>query len=442
MKISLDFNSAAGKIKPLHGVNNAPFSHLAKTTVQKFMADGGIPYSRLHDTMGIYGGSHFVDIPNIFPDFNADVEDEKNFDFTLTDEFIRRVCEAGTKIVYRLGVTIDWGIKKYHIFPPKDNLKWAKICEKIIMHYNYGWANGFHYDIKDWEIWNEPENPPMWQGTKEQYFELYVTASKYLKEKFPEIKIGGYGSCGFYALTRENMGDFYEGFVTYFYDFLKRVKSENAPLDFYSWHIYTADVCELAAHAEFVRKTLDEHGFGKTEISLNEWNYGDEGKSHALKRTMDGASFVMASLCALQKGPVDTAMYYQASMFSSYNGLYDAVEGKYLKPFYALQAFNSLFVLGDYVPCKADKSKNVFICAARCENKGAVIIANTGKKDTVIELCMKKPIGKKEMKVELSILDSENDFDVYRKEIYRGDVAIPVINLGGKSVVKADISWE
>ena len=32
------------------------------------------------------------------------------------------------------------GIKAYYIYPPADNLKWAKICEGIIKHYNYGWA--------------------------------------------------------------------------------------------------------------------------------------------------------------------------------------------------------------------------------------------------------------------------------------------------------------
>ena len=111
--------------------------------------------------------------------------------------------------MYRLGVTIEWGSKKYSCNPPQDFAKWARICEHIIMHYNKGWANGFEYGIDYWEIWNEPENPPMWTGTKEQFLELYKVSSKYLKEKFPEIKIGGYGSCGFYAHFRPNMSDFH-----------------------------------------------------------------------------------------------------------------------------------------------------------------------------------------------------------------------------------------
>ena len=49
--------------------------------------------------------------------------------------------------------------------PPKDYAKWARICEHIITHYTEGWADGFNYKITYWEIWNEPENIQMWQGT-------------------------------------------------------------------------------------------------------------------------------------------------------------------------------------------------------------------------------------------------------------------------------------
>ena len=35
--------------------------------------------------------------------------------------------------------------------------KWANVCKHIVMHYNAGWANGFYYNIKNWEVWNEPE---------------------------------------------------------------------------------------------------------------------------------------------------------------------------------------------------------------------------------------------------------------------------------------------
>ena len=63
----------------------------------------------------------------------------------------------------------------------------------------------------------------MWDGTKEEFFDLYKISSKHLKERFPEIKIGGYGGCGFYAITRQNPPESRKGFVTYFTDFLDMV---------------------------------------------------------------------------------------------------------------------------------------------------------------------------------------------------------------------------
>lgn len=41
----------------------------------------------------------------------------------------------------------------------------------------------------------------MWKGSKEDYFRLYEVTSNYLKARFPHLKIGGYASCGFYAIS-------------------------------------------------------------------------------------------------------------------------------------------------------------------------------------------------------------------------------------------------
>ena len=63
------------------------------------------------------------------------------YDFAFTDWLLEQITAQGTDIIFRLGATIenDHRIKAYHIFPPKDSLKWAQICEGIINHYNHGW---------------------------------------------------------------------------------------------------------------------------------------------------------------------------------------------------------------------------------------------------------------------------------------------------------------
>lgn len=80
------------------------------------------------------------------------------------------------------------------------------ISAPVIRHYNEGWADGYHYGIKYWEIWNEPDNGDpghnqMWMGTAEQFYELYDVAAKHLKACFGDsIKVGGYGCSGLYGL--------------------------------------------------------------------------------------------------------------------------------------------------------------------------------------------------------------------------------------------------
>ena len=198
--IQLDFTRTGRPVKPLHGICNSPPT-LGEPLPE--ILEAGIPYTRLHDTGGSYGENRFVDVPNIFRDFAADPDDPASYDFAFTDAYLKGLTASGLKIVYRLGVTIEnqFEVKPMRIDPPADFLKWARICEGIINHYNNGWANGFHFGIEYWEIWNEPEQPSMWTGTMEQFFDFYRVAATYLKEKFPRLKIGGYPSSGFCAYS-------------------------------------------------------------------------------------------------------------------------------------------------------------------------------------------------------------------------------------------------
>ena len=58
----IDFGKILGKMKPLHGVNNSP---MALNRQVPGFAEAGIPFCRLHDPAGAFGGAHFVDINNV-----------------------------------------------------------------------------------------------------------------------------------------------------------------------------------------------------------------------------------------------------------------------------------------------------------------------------------------------------------------------------------------
>ncbi len=378
--IKVDFSKATGVIKPLHGINNSPVTYGRELPE---LREAGIPFVRLHDSAGAFGGTYFVDVPNIFPDFEADPEDPASYDFAFTDAYLKGLTASGVKIFYRLGVTIEnnFRIKAHRIHPPKDFNRWARICAGIVRHYNEGWANGFHYGIEYWEIWNEPENPPMWTGTREQYYELYRVAANHLKQQFPGIKVGGYAGCGFYAINREGMNDFYKSFVPYFVDFLKFVTAPEtaAPLDFYSWHLYTTDPHEIILHADYVDARLKEYGLHRTENIFNEWNIVDgcDPDRWDNMKEMPGATFVASAFCLMQKSPIDKAMYYDALPTRSYCGLYYFPSQKVTKTYFAFKAFNALYALGTGVQCSSDEQNGLYVCAAKNDaGRGAVLIVN------------------------------------------------------------------
>lgn len=437
--IAVDFAQAAGEIKPLHGVNNSPVQYGDEI---KSFREAGIPFARLHDTAGAFGGTHFVDIPNVFPDFDADPSDPASYDFAFTDAYIKSLVSSGTAVFYRLGVTIEnhHKIKAYQIYPPKDFAKWARICEGIVRHYNEGWADGFQYDIRYWEIWNEPENPPMWTGTKEQYFDLYRVAANHLKTCFPDLKVGGYASCGFYALTREGASDFQKTFVTWFDDFLAFISAENtsAPLDFFSWHLYTAEVTEIIRHAEYVRARLDASGFTHTESIFDEWNRMNGSKDvFDEMRAMPGAVFVAAAFSLMQDSSIDKAMYYDALPTRRYGGLYYFPSGKVTKAYYPFKMFNVLYQLKNAVRSHTT-AEDVTVTAARNDSKAAVFVTNRGDRECALPLVF-SGLPEGVTTATFSLLDDTHDMDQVRTEhVTSGELTLQV-TLPGRSVTLVEI---
>lgn len=376
--MKIDFNRIAGPIKPLHGVNNSPIA--LYNPLPEFQA-AGIPYVRLHDTAGAYGGSRYVDIPNVFPNFNADPDQPESYDFAFTDAYLKQLVASGAEPFFRLGVTIEnnYRIRGYHNHPPADFTHWAKICAGIIRHYNEGWANGFHHHITYWEIWNEPENPPMWSGTREQYFELYRATAEMLKAEFPQIRIGGYASCGFYAVTREGCSEFYRSFLTWFDRFLDFVSVNRVPLDFFSWHLYTSDPEEIVKHALHVDRKLHEYGLTNVENIFDEWNFIDNSDPQPFVKLKEapGAAFTAAAFCLMQNSPIDKAMYYDALPTRSYCGLYYFPSLELTPTYYAFKAFHELHQLGNQSGGDSGRlGDRLYGCAAHDAKNAALLLVN------------------------------------------------------------------
>ena len=430
-RVTVDKEVKIGAMRPMHAINNVPVAPYTENAVNflRYYTEAGIPYTRFHDTGGAFGGNLFVDIPNIFRNFEADENDPASYDFTFTDWLIERVVKCGSKPFYRLGTSIENSafVKAYHIYPPKDPEKWARICEHIIMHYNEGWADGFHYGIEYWEIWNEPDGSPdpnhilcmMWKGTKEEYFHLYEVTANHLKKRFPYIKIGGYASCGFYQIAQvaanpdANVSDRVAYFVEFFHDFMKFISSpeHKSPLDFFSWHTYS-DVKENIIYANYVREQLDKYGYESTESICDEWNPGKPNRT-----LLKDAGRIAVNMLAWHKCKVDMAMYYDGKINSSYCGLFHPITNKPCKAFYAFKAFDAVYSLGEEVEALSDDSE-VFLVAATDGLRIRVMLANNTGEDKEVTVCVKGGAAKT-----LYSVDEESDFGA--KEISgKGEVKV------------------
>ena len=385
--IKVDFTKTVGTIKPMHGVGQPPFVGVDFSMI-RYLKEAGVPYSRLHDVGGGFGGNLWVDIPNIFRDFSADADDPASYDFAFTDRLITALVENGVEPFFRLGVTIEnyAAIRAYRIFPPADNEKWAVICEHIIRHYTEGWADGFRYKIEYWEIWNEPDNyedpleNQMWRGTKEQYFELYRAASTHLKRCFPHLKIGGYASCGFYSIedgfvpaaASSPRTDY---FIAFFDAFLAYIREHDCPLDFFSWHSYDT-VERNILYAHYARERLDAAGYTGTETTCNEWNSDVNARG-----TYRHAALTAAMMLAFQNTPLDSAMFYDAGYGTSvYRALFHPLTKAPFPAYYAFTAFNRLYTLGDQVDVQTS-CNGLYVVAAANGKCGCIVLANPTGED-------------------------------------------------------------
>lgn len=433
--IIADFARHTGNIKPMHAVNNGPVyrdtDDQSNFNLTEYR-EAGFPFARTHDAsfFSTYGGEHTVDIRAVFPNFDADANDPASYDFACTDEYLRVISLTKTKVFYRLGSRIEHEVKKYGTLPPKDFRKWAVICEHIIRHYTEGWANGFYYDIPYWEIWNEPDldetrdNKKTWGGTREQFFELYDITAKHLKACFPRLKIGGPALAG-------NL-EWAEAFLAQL----------DAPLDFFSWHIYATEPAKVLKKAEAVHGLLNKYGRGNAESILNEWNYVSSFKGEGMvesiiaEKGLKGSSFNTAVMAECQKSSVDMLMYYDARPCGM-NGLFDTdIHSKTLKGYYSLKAFNTLYELGGGVKTEAEAPLYA-VAAASCDTAALLFTSycDTQPAPCTVELQLRNFSAGGNVRLCEYLLDETHDLTPVTEKTVTGGVITETVDVNPYSTV-------
>ena len=374
--VKIDFQNIVGKIKPMHAVNNGPVVadkvEQTRGNSEAYQA-AHIPYARVHDSAFFegYGGEHAVDISAIFPDFRNNPYDEDSYDFALTDDYLASIHAVGTEVFFRFGSKIEHARKKYGTKVPADFGKFAVVCEHIIRHYNEGWANGFHFGIRYWEIWNEPVgeksngDQPNWSGTPEEYYEMYTVTARHLKKRFPHLKIGGPAM----SWVRQQWFDDFLAYLT--------TDTDRVPLDFFSWHAYANDPYTIQSMEEYVRRKLRQYGYTETESICNEYNYLLNFTDRYVESIQNiigirGAAFTAATMSVGQDSSLSMLMYYDARP-CVFNGMFDFYTFRRLKGYYPFLYFSYLYALGDQVMSES-MAHDVYITAASGKDGKAFLL--------------------------------------------------------------------
>jgi hypothetical protein len=417
--ITVDFTQLSNRqLKPVHGICNGPVvpGIPINNTTDEYK-ELGVPFVRLHDTGGDGpAGRYLVDISRIFENFDADENNPDNYRFEHTDELILAIKSIGAEPIYRLGESIDHSSYVRYAHPPKDFAKWARICVNIIRHYNDGWANGHHLGLKYWTIWNEPDlgRQTFNGGTLEMAYELYKIAATAIKTYNPELLVGGMSFA--WGGGKDAL--------------LKKCRDEKIPLDIFSYHFYTRDVKVVANICAEIRKQLDQYGFDKCLMLVDEWNYlgvdgeysgniwGDIANDPGVRRryveTIRGntaAAFAAAVFCVLNEAGVDIANYYDGQL-TVWNGTFNGLMDQYntpQKPYHVFKAYNQMYRLGGFTAKTDITTDHLYAISTWKDGEGYILLSNYDGESGEYTVNIKT--DKKEVKAELYILDANRNME-------------------------------
>jgi len=429
-EVVVDCSKEIGVIRNIYGTMNGP-KPLAGTYMEKYEAnfyknfkDMAIRYVRFNDLHGP------CDMDNIFPDFAKDTSSPENYNFSLTDEYVKAVIDVGAEIFFRFGYS--YSPTPYN--PPENFEKWVDICNHVVAHYNEGWNNGFHFNITYWEFLTEITGFPClhWNGTFEEYCVLYETLAKTLKREYPYIKIGAPAQTG---VTNLRVGPEEELFID---KFLKYCKDNDVPLDFFSWHSFGSYPYKRVELANFVQNKLYEYSLNNTENVISAWSIYGSGK-HEENENEVGTAFTASVLAYLQDTPVKIAIRYKAlghNMYPLIQNLFDT-DGTLKKPALAFRAFTMLLNTPLRIYCSGSDKYGFATIAGISHDEDAItiLISNYDSEYDGYKLIVQNLPWKGEtFTYKRSLVDENHALDIIEQQTLSGASLIKTIDLNGNSI--------
>ena len=180
--------------------------------------------------------------------------------------FMPEMLASGREIVFHY---------RGNVTPPADYGAWGTLIGRLVTHWveRYGIV-----EVRQWffEVWNEPNLPAFWTGTRDDYFELYGHTARAIKTVDASLRVGGPAT----AMT---------AWVSELLDYCEK---NRLPADFISTHLYPtdplgfegADTEEQLANSprDFMRdraKLVRDQARGRP-VYFTEWNISSNPRDH------------------------------------------------------------------------------------------------------------------------------------------------------------------
>jgi xylan 1,4-beta-xylosidase len=239
-----------------------------RTDLDRWRAEVGLKRVRFHgifnDELGVYA-----------PSITARTRGEPNFQNVdrVYDGLVSRGAAPFIELSFMpkwlASADLKYGFYNWNASQPASLDDWAGFIKSFVVHLvdRYGLAV-----VRAWpfEVWNEPNLPFFWSGNQQQYFDLYKATAVAIKSVDPQLQVGGPAT----AAT---------GWIA---DFAAYCQQSNAPVDFFSTHIYAGDKQEplfgptvrypqsdvIPEAVRRAREKIDAGAFRGRPLWLTEWS--------------------------------------------------------------------------------------------------------------------------------------------------------------------------
>jgi xylan 1,4-beta-xylosidase len=171
----------------------------------------------LHDSMGIY---------------TEDREGRALYNWQYLDKLYDGILDAGMRPFVEISFMPEalasgkqplffW---RANVTPPKSYERFGELVYNLASHLTRRYGEN---EVRKWyfEIWNEPNHPAFFSGDLNDYFRLYETAARAIKDVCPGYRVGGPASAG-------------PQWIREIIDFCH---TNRVPIDFISTHAYAVD---------------------------------------------------------------------------------------------------------------------------------------------------------------------------------------------------------